>query len=271
MKVFAQLICFFVLLVVTACNSPFSKNDPVIVSVGNDKLYLSEIYAKAPDWDSWGNQERLAFLEHWIDEDIVYQEAKSRGIMEDSALAQQIEMTVRKMTVDYFLQTFTDSMLVTDAEKLEFYKSHPEMFLRGKTSATVGVLYFNDWKAGDLFYRTHRKVNFDSVPSYHYLVRKIAKYDSVSVSPDTCLIPDLHEAESGFITQMKVCGGALKIGLVVNKLDSADVYPFEEVAEDVSTRAWLAHQHIVLDRLKKEWKSSRPIFMKTNVFSEKEK
>jgi len=69
---------------------------------------------------------------------------------------------------------------------------------------------------------------------------------------------------------MKACEGALKIAVVVKRLDSADVLPFEEVAEDVRTRAWLEHQKIVLDRLKKEWKSSRPIFMKTNVF-EKDK
>ena len=59
--------------------------------------------------------------------------------------------------------------------------------------------------------------------------------------------------------------------VVTQKLDSADVLPYEEVVETVSTQAWLEHRKMVRDRLKKEWKNSRPIFSQSNVFSEKDK
>ena len=263
MKFRLRLICLLAFAFISACSN---SEDPVIVSVGNTKLHLSEIRVMAPEWDSWGNQERLSFLDHWIDEEIIFQEAESKGVLEDSALAQQIDAMVRKMTVDYFLQTFTDSMLVTDAEKQEYYKSHPEQFLRGKTIASGAILYFNEWQNGTTYYKGHKNVVYDSIPNLHYLVKKIVPFDSVETTPDSCLIPSLQEIPVGHITQMKVCEGALKIGVIVKRLDSADVLPFEEVAEDVQTRAWLEHQKVVLERLKKEWKSSRPIFMKTNVF-----
>lgn len=268
MKALKRLICCFMLAGFCACSS---SDDPVIVSVGSTKLRLSEIKAQAPDWDSWGNRERLAFLDHWVDDEIIYQEAESKGVLEDSTLFHQIETMKRKMTVDYFLQTFTDSMMVTDAERMEFYKTHPEMFLREKTSASGAILYFSEWNNGDAYYRGHKNIVYDSLPNPHYLVKKIVAFDSVNETPDSCLIPSLMEVEVGKITKMKACGGALKIGVVVSRKDSGSVYPFEEVAEDVSTRAWLDHQQKVLDRLKKDWKSSRPIFMKTNVFSEKDK
>lgn len=263
MKFCLRLICLLAFAVISACSN---SDDPVVVSVGSTKLHLSEIRTMAPEWDSWGNQERLSFLDHWIDEEIIFQEAESKGVLDDSALALQIESMVRKMTVDYFLQTFTDSMLVTDAEKQEYYKSHPEQFLRGKTVASGAILYFSEWQNGNTYYKGHKNTVYDSIPHAHYLVKKIVPFDSVETTPDSCLIPNLQEIEVGHLSQMKVCGGALKIAVVVSRLDSADVLPFEEVAEDVQTRAWLVHQKVVLDRLKKDWKSSRPIFMKTNVF-----
>lgn len=268
MKALKRLICCFVLAGFCACSS---SDDPVIVSVGSTKLRLSEIKAQAPEWDSWGNRDRLAFLDHWVDEEIIYQEAEANGILKDTVLSNQIETMKRKMTVDYFLQTFTDSMLVTDAEKQEFYKTHQELFLREKTTASGAILYFSEWNNGDAYYRGHKGIVYDSFPNPHFLVKKIVTFDSVNVTPDSCLIPNLKEAEVGRITKMKVCGNALKIGIVTSRLDSGSVYPFKEVADDVAMRAWLDHQQKVLDRLKKEWKSSRPIFMKTNVFSDKEK
>lgn len=268
MMYFTRFLCFFVLACLFACSS---SDDPVVVSVGSTKLYLSEIRAKAPQWDSWGDRDRLAFLEHWIDQEIIYQEAEAKGMLEDTTLKQQIETMARKMTVDYFLQTFTDSMLVTDAEKLDFYKSHPEYFTRGKTRISGAVLHFAEWKNADTYYRGHKNTTFDSVPSNHYLVKKSVPFDSVDVSPDSCLISKMNEVPAGHLSQMKLCGGVWKIAVVTNLLDSSDVLPFEEVGEDVETRAWLEHQQVILERLKKEWKSSRPIFMKTNVFTEKDK
>lgn len=268
MRNFICFLCLFVVMSFVACSS---GDDPVIVSVGSTKLYLSEIRTMAPEWDAWGDKDRLAFLEHWIDQEIIYQEAKDNGILEDTVLAQQIESMTRKITVDYFLQSFTDSMLVTDAEKLDFYKAHPEYFVRGKTVASGAILYFAEWKNGDTYYRTHKNVVFDSVPTSHYLVKKIVMFDSVDVTPDSCALPTLQDVAVGHISPLRVCGGALKIAMITSREDSASVLPFEKVGVDVETRAWLEHQQVVLDRLKKEWKSSRPIFMKTNVFSKKEK
>ena len=62
----------------------------------------------------------------------------------------------------------------------------------------------------------------------------------------------------------------LKMAVVTARLDSADVLPFEAVAEDVATQAWLEHRAKVMDKLKKEWKTERPIFSQTDVFSKKD-
>jgi hypothetical protein len=85
------------------------------------------------------------------------------------------------------------------------------------------------------------------------------------------MIENIAEVEVGTLSKMKYCGGALKIAVVTSRLDSADVLPYEAVAEDVAMRAWLVHRNQVMDRLKKEWKMERPIFSKTDVFSEKDK
>lgn len=270
MNLFSRIFCFLILLVFVACDMPFVKDDQVVVSVGEKKLYESDVRRMIPEWDSLNDRAKLAFLERWIDEETIYQEAVQNGILDDTLLQRQIEQTVRKMIVDHFLQGFADTMMVGDAERLDYYKNHPENYLRGKTLVSGALIYFKDWQAADLYYKGHKNTVYDSMPNPHYLVKKIETFDSVTVSPDSCMIPSITEATLGKLSVMKVCGGALKMAVVVSRLDSADVLPFAEVAEDVAASAWVEHQKVVMDRLKKQWKNTRPIFSKVNVFSEKE-
>lgn len=271
MNFLLRVLCVAGVLLLASCNLPFNGDDPVVVSVGSSKLYLSDIRKQAPEWDSWDDQNRVKFLERWIDEETMYQEAVENGVDKDPVLALQIEETVRKMVVDHFLQGFADTMIVSDAEKIDYYHNHQNEFLRGRTTVSGAIVYFRDWQAGDLYYKGHKNTKFDSVPAPHYLVKKIETFDSLDVSPDSCLIPDISMVEVGTISPLKACGGALKIAVVTSRLDSADALPFEDVVEDVSTRVWLEHRNKVMSRLKKEWKMERPIFSKTDVFSEKDK
>lgn len=274
MKLFRRIICafgFVSLALMAACDVPFVKEDPVVVSVGDAKLRESDIRRVAPEWDSWGDREKLTFLEHWIDEETIYQEAVANGVLKDETLQAQILRTERKMTVDYFLQSFADTMMVGDAEKLDYYQAHQELFLRGQTMVKGALLYFKDWQSADLYYKGHKKLVYDSLPAEHYLVKRMEVFDSATVTPDSCMIPSIRDAELGKLSVMKVCGGALKMAVVVSRLDSADVLPYAEVAEDVAERAWVEHQKAVLSNLKKEWKKARPIFSQMNVFSEKDK
>ncbi|MCQ2125636.1 MAG: hypothetical protein MJZ25_15795 [Fibrobacter sp.] len=271
MSFISRIFSILCLVALAACDMPFSKEGQVVVSVGETKLYESDIRAMAPEWDNWDDRTKLTFLDHWINEETIFQEAQKSGVMDDTLLQSQIQQTVRKMVVDHFLQSFADTMMVGDAERLDYYTSHSELFLRGKTMASGAILYFKEWGNGSTYYRGHKDQVYDSMPNPHYLIKKIETFDSVTVSPDTCILPSITEATVGKITPMKVCGNALKIAVVVSRLDSADVLPYAEVAEDVASRAWVEHQKVVMDRLKKEWKNARPIFSKVNVFSEKDK
>lgn len=256
----------------SACDLPFKwgKNDSVVVSVGESKLLDSDVRRMVPEWDSWDNRQKLSFLEHWINEETIYQEAVANNVLEDSLLQFQIEKTVRKIVVDHFLQSFADTMMVGDAERLDYYTNHQDSFLRGKTTISGFLIFFKDWQSADTYYKGHKNLVYDSVPGPHYLVKKIERFDSVAVTPDSCTIPSLSEATIGKLTPMKYCGGSLKMAVVLSRLDSADVLPYAEVAEDVADRAWVEHQKVVMDRLKKEWKKARPIFSQMNVFSGKD-
>ena len=126
MNFLVRILCVFSLLLLAACDFSFGKDDPVIVSVGSAKLTQSMVHKLVPQWDSLDDRGKLAFLEHWIDEEVIYQEAMDAKITNDTVLSQQIESTVRKMVVDYYLQTFADTMMVGDAEKLNYYQEHQD-------------------------------------------------------------------------------------------------------------------------------------------------
>lgn len=271
MNSLVRILCSLSLLFLVACNVPFLGNeDPVIVSVGSTKLTQSLVHKYVPQWDSLDDRAKLAFLEHWMEEEVIYQEAMDAKITNDTILASQIESTVRKMIVDYYLQTFADTMMVGDAEKLAYYQQHQDSYLRGKTTVSGAVLSFKSWANADAYYREMKSRAFNKVPAEHPLISEILPFDSMDVSPDTCLIHDILTFPVGKLSAMRYCKGGLKMAVVTERLDSAEVRPYVEVAEDVSNLVWLEHKKMVMERLKKEWKMKRPIFSKSPVFTEKE-
>lgn len=123
----------------------------------------------------------------------------------------------------------------------------------------------------EMYHKGHKKLTYETYPAASWMVKRIERFDTVAVSPDSCILPSFTDVEFGKLSQVKLCGGQLKAVVVLSRLDSADVLPYAEVAEDVAARAWVEHQKTVFARLKKEWKKARPIFSQMNVFSEKEK
>ncbi|WP_405324283.1 hypothetical protein [Fibrobacter sp.] len=267
MKSLIHILLVFCLALIAACKS----EDPVIVTVGDSKLHQSEIYTYAPDWDSWGDNERILFLQHWIEEELVYQQAVKNGALKDSALVRMLERTKRKIIADYYMQTFLDTMMVSDGEKIDFYHKNQNLYLNGKTTVSGAILSFADWKSAVIYYKEFKNTKFESIPPNHRLVKRMREFDGVDKTPDPCMIPSIRGAVVGRITPMKVCDGAAKIAVVTSRLDSADARPLDEVIEDVSMQAWVEHQKVVLKRLKDEWKTGIPIITKMNVLSEKEK
>ena len=71
-------LCLPSLVLLTGCDLPFGKDDPVIVSVGKNNLTKSKLLRMVPQWESLDDRTRLAFLEHWIDEEVVYQKGLLR-------------------------------------------------------------------------------------------------------------------------------------------------------------------------------------------------
>lgn len=267
MKSLIRIFLAFCLVFLAACKT----KDPVIVTVGDSKLHQSEIYTYAPDWDSWGDNERILFLQRWIDEELIYQQAVKNGILKDTALVRVLERTKRKIVADYYMQTFLDTMLVSDGEKIDFYHKNQNLYLNGKTSVSGAILSFADWKSAVLYYKEFKNTKFESIPPNHRLIKRMREFDGVDKTPDPCMIPSIRRAVVGRISPMKVCDGAAKIAVVTSRLDSADARPLDEVIEDVSMQAWVEHQNVVLKRLKDEWKTGIPIITKMNVLSEKEK
>lgn len=271
MKFLTLFLFAMTLAVLTACEFPFGKDDPVVISVGDTKLRNSDIHRLYPNWDSMDEVVKLSFVERWINEESIYQEAVKQGVLDDTLLQAQMQIAARKIVVDYFIQSFIDTMMVSDAEKLEFYRNHQELYVRGRNMASGAILHFREWPNAESYYSANKSKTFASVPAESNLIKRIERFDSVSVSPDSCILPSLNEIALGKITPIKACGGVLKVAVVTSRLDSADVIPYAEVVADVGEKAWVEHQRVVMDRLKNQWKNSKLIFSKVKVFSEKDK
>ena len=102
---FLLTLCACSLVVLTGCDVPFAKEDPVVVSVGEAKLRESEIRRVAPEWDSWTDREKLTFLEHWIDEETIDRKVLlSSGVKYDTSLPAILDLQENGVS-DRIIQT----------------------------------------------------------------------------------------------------------------------------------------------------------------------
>lgn len=265
MKFFVLFFCLFSLL---GCDFSWFTKDPVVVTVGDVKLKESDLRAKVEGWDTLSNREQIAWVEAWINEEVLYQEALSQGIHKEKDIKERLYLIERKIVVEALVSKLGDSSTIDVNEAKRYYEAHPQSFVYDKWLWSGFILSYTDWKWASNYYKAKKETVFDKIPSEDFRLKKREAFDSVPETPDSCLAADLRELSLGVLSSPIVCDGALKSLVITSRQDSGATIPFEQVKDQALILAQLQKQRDALDSVIIELKKKRPIFSNPQLFSD---
>lgn len=260
------LVLFLSILTLSGCDLPWVDKDPVIVTVGDVKLKTSDLRAKVAGWDTLSNREQIAWVESWIEEEVLYQEALNHGIHREKRIREILYLTERKIVVESFIAKMTDTLSIDPRGARLFYDEHPELFLYNKWLWSGFVVSYTDWKWASNYHKSKGEKVFSSLPDADFRLKKREAFDSLVETPDSCLTEDLRELPLGTLSIPKLCDGLFKSIVITHRQDSASVVPFEQVKDQAEDFAQLQKKRDLLTSLKTDLKKKRPIFSNPQLF-----
>lgn len=234
---------------------------PAVVQVGKSRLTERRLIQMVPDWKTLSAEEQSEFLAHWLEEEMLYLSALDLKIDQRDDIALAIEGAKKKIVVSALITSLMDTVSISKKEVKAYYKEHPEEFLYGQYLWSGVEVVYPEWKLGDQFYKAGKTKVFDLPPKMpDYRIKAIEPFDSLTVSPDSCLVPDLREVEVGKLTGFKYCNRGLRSLIVLSMQDSSSVRPFEEVENDAALKVLLQKRREMLRQFKEGQKRKIPVF-----------
>ena len=256
MKFLPFLLLFFLFI---ACDF-FKSETPVLAQVGISRLTKAKVKKMVPVWDSLDAQTQAEFLTHWINDELFYNEAKKLKIEENEDIAFQLEEAKRKIIVHAFLNQITDTVQISEAEVLKYYKSHPENFLYGSYKFSGFILAYPDWKTASDYNKAKKNTIFSEIPKTDYRIKTITPFDTILETPDSCIAENLRVLEIGKLSKLKLCDKRLKNIVVLSVTDSSALKPFSVVKEEATLQALLEKRNQVKESFLEQAKKNNPVF-----------
>ena len=95
-----------------------------------------------------------AFVNEWVVEELLYQEAQRRGLTESNEIRRQLESARRHLAIEALLdeEVYTpDKAGVTDEEVSSYFKTHPSLFTLHEDVACLSYAQFRGRDAANQF------------------------------------------------------------------------------------------------------------------------
>ena len=122
-----------------ACDDP-SEQSPVIARVGKAELTQADLAVQLPPGMEGGSESASStFVENWVRQELLYQEALERNLDENARIQHLFEQTRRDLLVAALLDSEFEGreVAVTEAMVEEYYQGRREEFLRSEMEIRV--------------------------------------------------------------------------------------------------------------------------------------
>jgi len=150
------------LFVLSACgnDAPQVNEADVVARVGEAVLTLDDLAAEIPEGirGKITKEDLQDYISRWINSQILYQEAKRRGIDHEIDLARELERVERELVVNALLEKeiYADKSQVPEGELQKYYEANRESFRRSENEARVYHINMSTKAAADSLYRILR-------------------------------------------------------------------------------------------------------------------
>jgi len=130
-----MLSIFLVLIYLLSCGTEQKKQEKVIVKIGNEELTLEKLrqIIPTPQKELLSPEQVQNFIQRWIDNELMYQEAIRLEMNKNEELIKVIEKAEKDFLINRLLDSLlTQDVSISEQEIINYYEMNKDNFLRAK-------------------------------------------------------------------------------------------------------------------------------------------
>ncbi|MBI4548279.1 MAG: peptidyl-prolyl cis-trans isomerase [Ignavibacteriae bacterium] len=126
---YVKYVLFFIVPIILASCRPHKTSD-VIARVGDAELSLEEALAHIDTTQGNVNQALQQYVLHWINNELLYQEAKQTGIVNSETFIHQLHDVQRMLAIQALLDRsiYNDTLELSEQSFHDYYQQHTSEF-----------------------------------------------------------------------------------------------------------------------------------------------
>jgi parvulin-like peptidyl-prolyl isomerase len=105
------------------------KADKVVAEVGKTRLTTTEFNAQIPKEYSLSPEQRVDFLNKWVNSELLYQEAHRLGLEKNDTVKTRIRQLTKEYLVNEFIQREAQKVSVSKQEMFDYFNKYKNDFL----------------------------------------------------------------------------------------------------------------------------------------------
>ncbi len=229
-------------LVLVSCR----KSDPppvVLAQVDQTKLTLDDVRESfPPEYEKVLSREQyLDFIQRWIDDQVVYQQALKTKLDQDPKVARKLDRLLHKGLIEEFLarETANQEFEPDEGAMTRYYEMHKDEFRRKSPEFRYLHIRVNSLKDALALRSKIHGDNFATIATGNSL-----DSSGESASPPfrktseipTCLLHDLNEAKPGWQSSPLSCPDGVYLVKLLERIDAGTPVPFGETKEAISAQ-----------------------------------
>ena len=238
----AWVAIWFTIFVLAACHK--SEPPPVILAqVDQAKLTLDDVRESfPPEYEKVLSREQyLDFIQRWIDDEVVYQQALKTKLDQDPRIARKLERLLHKALIEEFLarETANQEFEPDEGAVARYYEMHKDEFRRKSPEFRYLHIRVHSLKEALILRSRIHGDNFASIAAGNSL-----DSSGESASPpfrktseiSTCLLHDLSEAKPGWQSQPLSCPDGVYHVKLLERIEARTPVPYGEAREAISAQ-----------------------------------
>ncbi len=222
----------------------------VLAQVDQAQLTLAEVRESFPPEleKVLGREQYLDFIQRWIDDEVIYQQALKLKLDQDPAIQRRLERMRRKVILEELLarEVSGEDFEPDEGAITRYYEMHPELFKRKTPEFRYATIRLATLKeALTLRSKTKDEEFLSLVPrdstvssSDHSSQLPLRKPSEIPA----CLMEKMLEAKPGFFASPIICSEGIFLLKLFDRVEAGSLMPFAEVKDGISGQLAMEHR-----------------------------
>ncbi len=248
----------------------------VLVRVDDSILSTEEFYNQIPPgWkDVLSFEEKKSFVNDWVETELLYREARKRGLNEDAKVMAQLETIEKEILKNELLLREMDKAKITDEVVEKYYEDHQNDY---KNEIKIAVIFvdredeakqiYQSLKDGEDFGAVAKEKSLGPMAQEGGVIDYFRRH-----SPTALISPELEETafslEKGEMSDVIDTQNGYYIIKLLGKKSLKESLSFEEVKEDIRRNLSMIRQNTVYDSLLSVLRASAKIEINEDLLRE---